>query len=108
MASQRRFSSVSLAASFSDGAIRCVRRTSLSKLDQGIKRSWGACFFQKPRCIFTARPDRMVYGRTVTHLINPGERAMNLTDKVTIITGSGRGIGRALAIEFARDGSLVV
>jgi NAD(P)-dependent dehydrogenase (short-subunit alcohol dehydrogenase family) len=33
---------------------------------------------------------------------------MNLKDSVVIITGSGRGIGRALAIEFARHGSRVV
>jgi NAD(P)-dependent dehydrogenase (short-subunit alcohol dehydrogenase family) len=33
---------------------------------------------------------------------------MNVKDKVAIITGSGRGIGRALAIEFARNGSCVV
>ena len=33
---------------------------------------------------------------------------MDLKDKVTIITGAGRGIGRALAIEFARNGSSVV
>lgn len=33
---------------------------------------------------------------------------MNLKDKVTIITGAGRGIGRALAIEFARNGSSVI
>jgi len=33
---------------------------------------------------------------------------MVLKDKVAIITGSGRGIGRALAIEFARNGAKVV
>src|SRR3990172_6046034 len=33
---------------------------------------------------------------------------MDLKDKIAIITGSGRGIGRALAIEFARNGSCVV
>ena len=33
---------------------------------------------------------------------------MNIKDKVAVITGSGRGIGRALAIEFARNGASVV
>jgi len=33
---------------------------------------------------------------------------MNLENKVAIITGSGRGIGKALALEFARNGSSVV
>ncbi len=33
---------------------------------------------------------------------------MNLTDKVTIVTGSGRGIGRAIALKLAEAGSSVV
>ncbi|MFC1608006.1 SDR family NAD(P)-dependent oxidoreductase [Candidatus Latescibacterota bacterium] len=33
---------------------------------------------------------------------------MNIHDRVAIITGAGRGIGRALAIEFARNGASVV
>ncbi|MDP2952904.1 MAG: SDR family NAD(P)-dependent oxidoreductase, partial [Chloroflexota bacterium] len=31
-----------------------------------------------------------------------------LKDKVTVITGAGRGIGRALALGFAREGARVV
>jgi NAD(P)-dependent dehydrogenase (short-subunit alcohol dehydrogenase family) len=33
---------------------------------------------------------------------------MDLKDKVAIVTGSGRGIGRALALEFGRQGTSVV
>ena len=33
---------------------------------------------------------------------------MNLTDKVAIVTGSGRGIGRAIALKLAEDGAAVV
>ena len=33
---------------------------------------------------------------------------MELAEKVAVITGSGRGIGRALAVEFARNGYSVV
>jgi NAD(P)-dependent dehydrogenase (short-subunit alcohol dehydrogenase family) len=33
---------------------------------------------------------------------------MNFQNKVAIITGSGRGIGRAVAVEFARNGASVV
>ncbi|MFC1865612.1 3-oxoacyl-[acyl-carrier-protein] reductase [Chloroflexota bacterium] len=33
---------------------------------------------------------------------------MNLTDKVAIVTGSGRGIGRAIALKLAEDGATVV
>ena len=33
---------------------------------------------------------------------------MELKDKVSIITGSGRGIGKALAKKFAEEGSIVV
>ena len=33
---------------------------------------------------------------------------MKLKDRVAVITGSGRGIGRASAIEFAKDGARVV
>ena len=33
---------------------------------------------------------------------------MNLTDKVAIVTGSGRGIGRAIALKLAEDGAAIV
>jgi len=33
---------------------------------------------------------------------------MEITDKVVIVTGAGSGIGRALALEFARNGAKVV
>ena len=33
---------------------------------------------------------------------------MNFTDKVVIVTGSGAGIGRSAAIEFANAGAKVI
>ena len=34
--------------------------------------------------------------------------AVRLTDKIAVITGGGRGIGRAIALGYARDGAHVV
>ncbi|TRM96109.1 short chain dehydrogenase, partial [Sulfolobus sp. F1] len=32
----------------------------------------------------------------------------SLKDKVVVVTGSGRGIGRAIAVRLAKEGSLLV
>src|SRR5262245_25562795 len=38
----------------------------------------------------------------------PGEAIMRLANKIAIITGSARGIGRAVALGFAQEGASVV
>lgn len=42
------------------------------------------------------------------HLIPPKGRAMRLEGKVAVITGSGQGIGRAIALRFAQEGARIV
>lgn len=34
--------------------------------------------------------------------------SMELKDKIVIVTGAGSGVGRALALEFGRNGACVV
>lgn len=40
--------------------------------------------------------------------LKKGSDRMKLENKVAIVTGSGRGIGRATAIELAKEGAKVV
>src|SRR5512146_3314238 len=42
-----------------------------------------------------------------SHSTTPEGRSMRLTDKVSIITGAGQGIGRATALKFAAEGAKV-
>src|SRR5689334_4240657 len=72
----------------------------------------GVCVRTMPQCglakaLCTALESVRIVHRRIVH--GPIERdSMKLQDKVTIVTGAGRGIGRATAIKFASEGAKVV
>ncbi len=45
---------------------------------------------------------------SMTEQIEPGRNTMEIEGKVTVVTGAGSGIGRSLAIRFAKGGAKVV